>query len=142
MRPALNNAFVLRCDARSHAAVARLRQTLASALQRSGLHPQPSGTPHMTMHYDQRVIAELPIEPICCTATRFALIISHHGLGHHKWLGHWQLAVRPLRPPLMTAAVSSPDACAASSATTAHFIDAAVAAAAQISLCGHTAPKV
>ncbi len=86
-----NNAFVLRCDARSDATVARLRQTLALALRRSGLHPKPSSTPHMTMLYDQQVIPEHPIEPICWTATRFALILSHRGLRHHEWLGHWQL---------------------------------------------------
>jgi 2'-5' RNA ligase len=85
------NAFVLRCDARSDAAVARLRQALALALRRSGLDPAPSSTPHMTMLYDQQVIPEHPVEPICWTATRFALILSHQGLGHHEWLGHWEL---------------------------------------------------
>lgn len=87
-----NNAFVLRCDARSDAVVARLRQALALALRRSGLHPKQSSTPHMTMLYDQQVVPEHPIEPICWTASRFALILSHQGLGHHEWLGHWQLS--------------------------------------------------
>jgi RNA 2',3'-cyclic 3'-phosphodiesterase len=87
-----DNAFVLRCDARSIAAVARLRQALALALRRSGLHPKPSSTPHMTMLYDRRVIPEHPIEPICWTATRFALILSHKGLEYHQQLGCWQLA--------------------------------------------------
>ena len=105
-----NNAFVLRCDPRSDAAVAKLRQTLAPALRRSGLHPQPSSTPHMTMLYDQRVIAEHPIEPICWTATRFALILSHHGLGHHEWLGHWQLAGSPSSPAPHGRRSEEPDA--------------------------------
>jgi 2'-5' RNA ligase len=85
------NAFVPRCDARSDAAVARLRQTLGLALRRGGLRPEPSSTPHVTMLYDPRVIHEPPIEPICWTATRFTLILSHQGLGHHEWLGDWQL---------------------------------------------------
>ncbi len=46
----------------------------------------------MTMLYDPLVILEHSVEPIGWTATRFALILSHHGLGHHEWLGQWQLA--------------------------------------------------
>ena len=65
-----DNAFVLRCDARSNAAVAQLLQALSLALRRSGLHPKSSSTPHMTMLYDRRVIPEHPIEPICWMATR------------------------------------------------------------------------
>lgn len=87
-----NNAFVLRCNARSDTVVAKLRQMLALPLRRSGLRPKPSSTPHMTLLYDRHVIPEHPIEPICWTATRFALVLSHQGLGHHEWLGHWQLA--------------------------------------------------
>ena len=86
------NAFVLRCDPRSEATVARLRQQLAVALRRSGLRPKPTATPHMTLLYDQAVIAETSIEPIQWTATHFALILSHVGLGHHQWLGEWALA--------------------------------------------------
>lgn len=82
-------AFVLRCDADSSAAVARLRQTLTPALRRSGLRPEPSSTPHMTLLYDQHVVPEHAIEPIVWTAPGFSLILSHQGLGHHQWLGHW-----------------------------------------------------
>ncbi|MES2717121.1 MAG: anhydro-N-acetylmuramic acid kinase [Pseudomonadota bacterium] len=86
-----NNAFVLQCDAPSNASVARLRQQLAVALRRSGLRPTPTSTPHMTLLYDRKVVEEQPIQPIQWTATRFALILSHVGLGHHQWLGEWQL---------------------------------------------------
>ena len=89
-----NNAFVLRCDARSDAAVARLRQSLAVALRNAGLQPEPSRTPHMTMLYDRHHIAEHAIEPISWTATRFALIVSHVGLGHHQFIDQWALASR------------------------------------------------
>lgn len=87
-----NNAFVLRCDRKSDVAVARLRNPLKTALQHAGLHPEPSGTPHMTLLYDARHIAEHSITPISWVATRFALIVSHVGLTHHQWLAEWPLA--------------------------------------------------
>jgi 2'-5' RNA ligase len=74
--------FVLRCDARGDQAVAKLRKTLETACKRSGLDPHASATPHMTTLYDSRVIPEQPIEPLRWTASRFALIVSHVGLGH------------------------------------------------------------
>lgn len=86
------SAFVLRCDAPSDSAVARLRQALRVALGGVGLDPKPSRTPHMTMRYDQRAISEHPIEPICWIARRFALILSHVGLEYHQWIGCWNLS--------------------------------------------------
>ena len=79
---------------RSDAAVARLRQSLAVALRNAGLQSEPSRTPHMTMLYDRRHIAEHAIEPIPWTATRFALIVSHVGLAHHQLIDQWVLAGR------------------------------------------------
>lgn len=86
--------FVLRCDARSDAGLALLRQSLAKALRRCGQHPSPSGTPHMTMAYDRLVVPEHPIEPILWTAKRFTLIVSHVGRGYHQRIGPWTLAAR------------------------------------------------
>ena len=86
-----SNAFVLRCDAKSDEAIARLRQPLAKSLRQFGHRPQPSSTPHMTMLYDPQLVAEHPIQPISWTATRFALILSHVGLGHHQWIKEWNL---------------------------------------------------
>ncbi len=86
-----NNAFVLRCDRKSDKAVARLRNPLKTALKRAGLDPEPSGTPHMTLLYDDRHVAEHSITPISWVATRFALIVSHVGLTHHQWLAEWRL---------------------------------------------------
>ncbi len=86
-----SNAFVLRSDGPSDAALGRLRQALAVALRRSGLHPTPSSTPHITMLYDRQVIHEHPVQPINWTATSFALVLSHQGLGHYEWLGQWPL---------------------------------------------------
>jgi len=86
-----SNAFVLRCDGKSDEAIARLRQPLAKALRQFGHRPQSSSTPHMTMLYDPQLVAEHPIQPISWTATRFALILSHVGLGHHQWIKEWNL---------------------------------------------------
>lgn len=90
-----SNAFVLRCNPDSDAAVARLRQSLALPLRRAGLRPEPSRTPHMTLLYDPHHITQHAIKPICWTATRFALILSHVGIGHHQWIAQWALAAHP-----------------------------------------------
>lgn len=86
--------FVLRCDAHSDAGLALLRQSLAKALRRCGHRPIASGTPHMTMAYDRRVVPAHPIEPILWTARRFSLIVSHVGRGYHQRIGEWALAGR------------------------------------------------
>jgi RNA 2',3'-cyclic 3'-phosphodiesterase len=82
------NAFVWHCDAASRTAFARLEQAL---LVRLGRRPS-NREPHMTLLYSPpRAVAPLPIEPLRWTATRFALILSHRGLGHHQWIGEWKL---------------------------------------------------
>jgi RNA 2',3'-cyclic 3'-phosphodiesterase len=82
------NAFVWHCDAASRTAFARLEQAL---LVRLGHRPS-NREPHMTLLYSPpRAVAPLPIEPLRWTATRFALILSHRGLGHHQWIGEWAL---------------------------------------------------
>lgn len=86
-----SNAFVLRSNADSDAAIARLRQPLQRALQRAGLHPEQSSTPRMTMLRDPHRVAEHPIPPVAWTATRFALILSHVGFTHHQWIEQWAL---------------------------------------------------
>jgi len=86
--------LVLRCDAPSDAGLALLRQSLAKALRRCGHRPVASGTPHMTMAYDRRVVPEHAIEPILWTASRFSLIVSHVGRGYHQRIGEWALAAR------------------------------------------------
>lgn len=86
-----NNAFELRCDADTDAAIVRLQQSLKVALRRSGLRPKPSTTPHMTLLCDRLVVPEHPITPIRWTATQFALILSHVGIGHHQRIAQWEL---------------------------------------------------
>lgn len=89
-----SNAFVMRCDGAGDAAIARLRQLLALELRRVGLRARPSGTPHMTLHYNAASIPEQAIAPLRWTATRFALILSHRGLTHHQWIAEWRLPER------------------------------------------------
>jgi RNA 2',3'-cyclic 3'-phosphodiesterase len=76
---------------RDTAAVSQLGQALGLALKRAGLLSQPSGKPHMTMLYDERVIAEHAIEPIRWTASEFVLVLSHLGKTRHDWLARWPL---------------------------------------------------
>jgi RNA 2',3'-cyclic 3'-phosphodiesterase len=89
-----NQAFVLRCDALSDAAIARLRHTLTLALRRVGLRTAPSRTPHMTLRYGKRSIPAQHIEPLRWTALEFALVLSHTGRTHHQWIDRWSLVGR------------------------------------------------
>lgn len=90
-----NNAFVLRCDARSDAVIARLRRTLTLGLRRVGLRPKQSHTPHMTLLYNQRLIPPQHIPPLRWTAHEFALVLSHTRRTHHQWIDRWPLLDRP-----------------------------------------------
>lgn len=86
-----SDAFALRCDAASDKAIEGLRQRLALALKRVGHRPEPSRTPHITLLYDERGVAEQAIEPIAWPATEFVLVLSHVGRTHHEWLARWPL---------------------------------------------------
>lgn len=52
-----------------------------------------SFTPHMTLAYQGRPVAEHPIEPVRWTAREFVLINSHVGETHHEIMGRWPLRV-------------------------------------------------
>lgn len=86
-----SQAFVLRCDARSDAAVARLRDALGLALRAAGLRASASTTPHMTLLYSARSVGRQPIAPLCWTASRLVLVLSHVACTHHEWLAEWPL---------------------------------------------------
>ena len=86
-----SDAFVLRSDESSDSAIKHLRQLLTLELRRFELRPKATETPHMTMLYDKHKVAEHPIEPLHWTATRFALILSHVGAGHHQRIAEWPL---------------------------------------------------
>jgi RNA 2',3'-cyclic 3'-phosphodiesterase len=54
---------------------------------------KPSFTPHMTLSYSGRTMAEHPIEPVRWTAREFVLINSHVGETYHEVVGRWPLRV-------------------------------------------------
>lgn len=82
------HALVWHCDPATRKACARLEQALTASLG-----PRPANQePHMTLIYQpEQRCAMQAIEPLHWTATRFALILSHRGLGHHQWIGEWAL---------------------------------------------------
>lgn len=67
------------------------RGELGEALQSEGLKVKRSFTPHMTLTYDRKVVAEHAIEPVRWTAREFVLIRSHVGKGIYDLLGRWPL---------------------------------------------------
>ena len=68
------------------------RQELGEAMHSHGLRASSSFTPHMTLAYDRRVVAEHAIEPVRRHAREFELIRSHVGRGIYDVLGRWPLA--------------------------------------------------
>ena len=66
------------------------RRTLGVAMARNGLGylAKKEFTPHVTLLYAERNVAEHPIEPICWTVNEFVLIRSLHG---HVHLARWPL---------------------------------------------------
>lgn len=90
--PGDNNPFVLRCDDRSTDAIGLLRAKLQVCLRRSGLQPQASTTPHLTLLYDRRTVDTSFVPAIRWQASRLRLVLSHRGLGHHQTIEEWRLA--------------------------------------------------
>lgn len=89
---AADGAFMLKGDATTDLAVARLREPLMRLLRRFGLQPMAVTTPHMTMVYNcGRVVAEHAMAPLPWTLQRFALVLSHIGNSRHEYLGEWTL---------------------------------------------------
>jgi 2'-5' RNA ligase len=81
-----SKAFVLLCDAKSDADIAKLRASLLAALRTKGIAPKQTRNPHMTLLYDEAVIAKHPIDPLHCAAAKLVFLISHQGLNHHQWV--------------------------------------------------------
>jgi 2'-5' RNA ligase len=85
-----SRAVVLRSGTPS-VPLAALAQTLGQAAEQARLRTKPGGTAHMTLMYDERGVTEHGIEPVCWTATEFALIHSLVGKTEHVVLGRWPL---------------------------------------------------
>ena len=68
------------------------REELGEAMRGLGLRVSRSFTPHMTLAYDRRVVAEHAIEPLRWRAREFVLTRSHVGQGIYAVLGRWPSA--------------------------------------------------
>jgi 2'-5' RNA ligase len=70
-----------------------LQQALGAAMEKIGLRRprQPRYTPHMTLLYDDRRLAEQTVETIRWTVHEFVLVRSLLGRARHVRLGGWRL---------------------------------------------------
>jgi RNA 2',3'-cyclic 3'-phosphodiesterase len=89
-----NRPFVLRGDA-GLADLMAFQQALGIEMAKAGLGrwAKPAYTPHVTLLYDDRAVAEQAIAPIRWTAGEFVLVHSLIGQTLHIPLARW-----PLRP--------------------------------------------
>ena len=86
-------AFVLRPSAEI-TALSEFHRALGDCMKDVGLSRwvTPRFTPHITLLYDRRMIAEQPVEAVCWHVDRFALIHSLVGCSRHIHLARWKLA--------------------------------------------------
>ncbi|WP_206078700.1 2'-5' RNA ligase family protein [Allomesorhizobium camelthorni] len=77
-----------------HAELRRLHRLLGEAMRRVGLWRtvRSSFTPHVTMLYDSRTVAERPVPLVRWTVREFVLVHSPQGHSRHNHLGRWELA--------------------------------------------------
>jgi RNA 2',3'-cyclic 3'-phosphodiesterase len=87
-----NRPFVLR-GGDGFAAVTTFQQALGTEMTKAGLvrWAKPAYTPHVTLLYDDRCIAEQPVEAISWTAHEFVLVHSLIGQSLHVPLARWPL---------------------------------------------------
>jgi 2'-5' RNA ligase len=88
-----NRPLVLRGSV-GHAELRRLHRLLGEAMRRVGLWRtvRSSFTPHVTMLYDSRTVAERPVPLVRWTVREFVLIHSPQGHSRHNHLSRWELA--------------------------------------------------
>ncbi len=87
-----NMPFVLG-GGKDAATLMAFHRTLGMALQKVGLgrYLEAHYTPHVTLLYDDRCVAEEPVETIAWTAREFVLVDSLIGQGRHVPLTRWPL---------------------------------------------------
>ena len=87
-----NRPLVL-CGGDGVAALRSLQQALVAAMRDVGLRlpAAPVYTPHLTLLYDDRGVAEEAIEPIVWTVREFVLVHSLVGETLHVPLARWPL---------------------------------------------------
>jgi 2'-5' RNA ligase len=88
-----NRPLVLRGSG-GHAELRRLHRLLGEAMRRVGLWRtvRNSFTPHVTLLYDSRSVAETPVPLVRWTVREFVLIHSPQGHSRHHHLGRWKLS--------------------------------------------------
>lgn len=87
-----NRPFVLRGDAGLSDLMA-FQQALGIEMTKAGLGrwAKPAYTPHVTLLYDDRAVAEQAVQPISWTAGEFVLVRSLIGQTLHVPLARWPL---------------------------------------------------
>jgi 2'-5' RNA ligase len=73
-------------------ALVEFQRTLTTALAREGVKPadhSKSFTPHVTLLYDAKGVAEQAVAPICWRAEKFVLIRSLIGRNNYSQLARW-----------------------------------------------------
>ncbi len=88
-----NRPFVLR-GGDGLAALMAFQQALGMAMKKTGLGhwAKPGYTPHVTLLYDDRCVAERAVETISWTAREFVLVHSQLGQSRHVPLLRWPLS--------------------------------------------------
>jgi RNA 2',3'-cyclic 3'-phosphodiesterase len=73
-------------------ALFKLHSALGGVMEKNGLRTEASFTPHMTLSYEPKVIAEQAIAPIRMTVNEFVLVHSELWLTKYNVLDRWPLA--------------------------------------------------
>lgn len=85
-----NNPFTLQGGEGVQALVG-FQQALGLSMAKSGLKPDKSFTPHITLLYDGQVVPAQAVAPIRWTVNRFVLVQSKLGQTRHIVLKAWDL---------------------------------------------------
>lgn len=85
-------AFVVRPSAKI-AALSEFHRALGACMKNAGLTRwvTPHFTPHMTLLYDRRMVAERSVDAVCWHVDGFVLIHSLVGRSQHMHLARWTL---------------------------------------------------
>lgn len=85
-----NNPFTLQ-GGQGLVALVAFQKALGEKMAGAALRPDRSFTPHVTLLYDERIVAEQSIAPISWSVDRFALVQSKLGRTQHVILREWVL---------------------------------------------------
>lgn len=89
-----NRPLVLRGGEEGLAALMTFQQTLGVSLKKAGLGQwaKAAYTPHVTLLYDDSLLAATPVPPISWTVSEAVLVHSLLGQTRHVHLGRWPLS--------------------------------------------------